>query len=239
MKAHHILCGWVLSAGVAGLCGSAFGQTTPRPESPMVAARKQVTEATTAVTTAKQAVLVARQKVVVAFKAATPDYTKAEQDATKAKQEMDAAKAAAQTAVRSKPEYKQAAASKAALQEKLRGLQDAKPGDPERTAITTEFTQTATNLNHMETQGVDSDPKYTDAKARYLEATKALESFKTQVDEACKADPEYMAADQALQTAQQALVQVTDAMKATQKAEAEARNAESKARSEANKAKSK
>jgi hypothetical protein len=233
MKAFRLALG-LMVAGIAGISGTASAQVV-KPDSPIIAARKQVTEAQNNVLIAKKALDAARLKVTAAYKAATPDYAKAETEVASAKVKMDQSKIAAQNAAKADPEYRQAAATKDALSVKIKELQasGAEPDDATRT----QYMQLASVVSRLESQALEKNAGYAEAKTRYAEALKALEAFKEQLDQACKADPEYMAAEQAMVTAQQTLQTAQDSMKTTQASEAAARAAEAKARAEAAKSK--
>ena len=243
MKAYRIVFGLALAAGVSSVPAVSFGQSTPRQESPMVAARKAETEAFNALTLAKKDLDRARQKVIAAFKTTQPEYVKAEQDLTKAKAAMETAKAAAQTKTRSLPEYRAAMAAKTKAQEKLTALRDEKglAADKERNALLEESTRHAAVLNRLDQASLTNDAGYADAKAKVAELTKSLESFTTQIDEACKADPEYMTAEQNVLTAteshNQAKLATTEAQRSmaeAAKAARESRASEAKSRSKSN-----
>lgn len=237
MNAQRLFLALAMSTGFAGFGGQAFGQASPRPDSQVAAARKVVTEAQTAVAAAKAQMDKIRVKVIATFKTATPDYVAAEMEATKARADMEREKLVAQNAARNKPDYKEAMAGKTVSQEKMRALGDAKGSEREREALLAEFTSYAGIVNRLEFQSLESAAKYIEAKAHYLEAQKTLEGFKTQIEEACAADPDHMAADLVYQAAQATLVTAVDAQKQVQKSEGEARAAETKARSDASKTK--
>ena len=239
MKAYRIVFGLALAAGVSAVTAVSFGQEA-RQESPMVAARKAETEALNAVNLAKKDLEKARQKVVAVFKSTQPDFVKAEADLAKAKTAMETAKAAAQTKTRSLPEYRTAAAAKAKAQEQFNALREEKglAATNERNALLEQSTKHAAVVNRLEQASLTNDVAYADAKAKVAELTKTLETFNTQIDEACKADPEYMAAEQVVLTATEAHTQAKLATVEAQKAMAEAakaareqRAAESKSRS--------
>jgi hypothetical protein len=235
MKAHRLIFGLVVAVGIAGFTSDAKAQVSPNP-SPLIAARKQVADANAAVQVARKAVDAARLKVTNTYKTATPDYAKAEAESVQAKLKLDQAKIAAQNAAKADPEYRQALASKTALAQKISEAQTQGATVDEGTR--TQFMQLSSTLNRMESVALEKNPAYAEAKVKYAEALKTLDAFKVQIDEACKADPEYMAADQAMQTAMQAEVQAKEALVSTQKSEAQRLAAESKARAEAAKAKS-
>lgn len=224
MKAHRLFLGLIVAAGVVGAQQqSAFAQAQPRQESPLIAARKQITDAMTAAATAKKAVDAARLKVLATYKAQTPDYAKAEAEVAASKVKMDAARIAALNAVKASAPYRQALAAKDAASQKIREAQEA-GGQPEETVRTT-YMQQATVMSRMESQGLESNAAYAEAKAHYAEAQKALEAYKAQLDEFCKADPEYAQADQAYTAAQQAVQAANDNYKQVQQSEAAARAA--------------
>jgi hypothetical protein len=230
MTARRSLLGLVLGAGLAlTTTGAVHGQV--RPESPVVGARKQVTDADAAAKLAKAAMEQSKMKVIATFKTTNPDYAKAEEELAKSKQEVEAAKLAAQVSARKKPEYIAAASAKAAASE-----QNKAGGNPDAAG---EIMKQVSVMNRLESQALETDTKYLEAKGRNAEAAKALEVFKTQLDQAFAVDPDYIATSQAYATAQQTVLTANESLKQVIKSEAAARAAESKARSEANKSRSK
>ena len=210
MKAQRIVLGLALALGFSSAGTSVFGQAA---DSPVITARKQVTAAQTAVVAAKAAMDKARIRVATTFKATNPDYAKAEADAVKAKAEIESTKQAAMTTVRAKPEYIAAVNAKAAAQAKMRELQQAGGSQADFNKMSEESIKHATTISTLERSAVENDAKYTDAVSRLAEANKVIEGFKSQIDEACLADPEYMMlADQHTQ-AQAAVVAAEEAMK--------------------------
>jgi hypothetical protein len=127
-------------------------------------------------------------------------------------------------------------ADKEALAKRIKETQD--QGGAVDSATSGQLMQLGSTLSRLETQALDKNAGYIEAKVKYAEALKTLDAFKLQIDEVCKADPEYVAADQALQQALQSEQQAKDTMLQTQKTEMAARAAEAKARSEASKSKS-
>lgn len=225
MNVRTMLGGLVLALGVAG---TALGQTANQPQSPLVAARKQVTDAQVAVKAAQTLVDQAKLKVAATFKTTNPDYAKAEAELAKSKQGMEAAKLAAQAAVKKKPEYIAAATTKVKAQDEIRTA--AATGGTADPALSTTIGAQATIMSRLESQALESDPKFLEAKAKYAEAAKAAEVFKTQLDEAYKVDPEYTTVLQTWTQAQQTLTTAQENVKNVSKSEGERMRAESKAR---------
>ncbi|QOV88264.1 hypothetical protein [Humisphaera borealis] len=236
MKAQRIVLGLALALGFSSASTSAFGQAA---DSPVVAARKQVTAAQTAVVAAKAALDKARVRVATGFKTTNPDFAKAEADAIKAKAEIDSSKQAAMTAVRAKPEYISAVNAKAAVQTKMRELQQAGGGQAEFNKLSEESIRHATTISTLERTAVEKDVKYNDAVARLAEANKVIEGFKSQIDEACAADPEYMMLTEQYTQAQAAVVTAEEGMKQAAVQQREAAAQAAKAKAEERKAKSK
>jgi uncharacterized protein YdcH (DUF465 family) len=180
--------------------------------------------------------------VTTAFKTQNPDYAKAEADAVKAKAEIESSKAAALTTVRAKPEYLAAVNAKTAVQTKMRALQaEGKVGDAEFNKLADESIRHSTTINTMERSAVETDGKYADAQNRLAEANKVIEGFKVQIDEACAADPDYMALMQAHEQAVQAVAQAEEGMKqaALQARQAQIEAAKAKAAERSSKSKNK
>lgn len=230
MKTQRIVLGLALVLGAAAIPTSAVAQ-----ESGVVAARRQVTEATNAVNAAKLAMDRARVRIAATFKTQNPEYAKAEADAVKAKADMESAKQAAMTALRGKPEYIAAVNAKAKSQEKMRTLQQGGGSQTDFNTVAEETIKQSAAINSMEKSAVENDQKYNDAMTRLAEANKTIEGFKSQIDEFCAADPEYMQlAAQHLQ-AQDAVVQAQEAVKQAAVQDREMRAAEAKSRSESRK----
>ena len=229
MKAYRIAFGLALAAGVAGASVVSFAQVTPRQESPVAVAKKAENEALNAVNLAKKDLEKARQKVLATFKTTQPEYVKAEEDLAKAKTAMTTAETAAKAKTRSRPDYKAAVAAKAEAQGKFSALREERglAADKERNALLEEVTKHAAVVNRLEQASLTGDSAYADAKARVAELTKALDGFKAQIDEACKVDPDYMAAEQVVLTAtethNQAKLATIEAQKAMGEAARQAR----------------
>lgn len=228
MKVHRIVFGLALAAGISAAPSTAPAQDEGGGGGSLVESRKLETQAMTALNVAKKDVEKARLKVVGTFKTTQPDYAKAEADLAKAKTAMDAAKLAAQGRTRSQPEYRAAAAAKAAAQEKLNALRDERglAADKERDALLAANMKNVTTINRLETAALTTDAGYADAKTRVAELTKVLEGFNAQIDEACKVDPEYMAAHAAMTMANDTYTQAKLATAQAQKAMAEAAKSE-------------
>ncbi|HEX8915761.1 MAG TPA: hypothetical protein VF796_25630 [Humisphaera sp.] len=216
MHAKRFLFGCVLTLGAAGVVAPAVAAppVAPKPESPIVAARRQLTEANVALNAAKQQQTAVKAKVAAKYKTENPDYAKAEAAAVKTKADAEATRKAALTAVQAKKEYQTALANKEAQVERLRAL-PASASDFQRDKITNELDKYRTELQTMD-RSVDADPKVVESKRAADEAARALDAFKAQLEAACAADPDYVAATAAVTDAETRLAAATEALKQAQ-----------------------
>ena len=239
MNARHALLGTVLALGSALSATPLFAQAVPGgaappaptaggpakpPASPLVQAQRAVQEAQAQVNVAKAASTAARAKIEQKFKG-RPDWASGQLELNKSKQAHDAAVRAALDARRAQPDYKAAAAAKAAAEEKQRALNDTGRATPEQLgAVGDELVKHATDVRRMEGEAT-ADPKIAAAKARHETAVKQMAALRQEVEAMALTDPECMAADQNYVTAQATLKTAQESFRTTQKSEAEAARA--------------
>jgi hypothetical protein len=185
------------------------------------AVRKQVTEATADLTKA-QATLAVKKAELRMDAEKTDEWAKALEAQKKAKEDMDAAAKPVLEALAAKADYQKLLADKKTAEtrkETLR-LNGAGPDKLYDAAMKVVTAQTA--IKKLEDEALAADPKFTEAKKRYTEATAALAALQKKFDDGLKTNPEYKTALDAVAAAQEKVTTARKAATDAAKTDAEA-----------------
>ncbi len=225
-KTARFICSGILAAGILfGLPFTSYAQTPPRNNSQIVEARKRISEAQAVVNDLKAEQKRIKDKVLAEY-AEKEEWKNTAANHKKAKAAYETSKKQAQTALQSKPDYKQAVKDRVALQEKLDATSKQRDADPQAIAkIGTDLATKGIAIKKMETEAIATDEKSLAAKEAFEAAEKEMKSLDEEVEAQLQTDPDYAAIQQQVDQAELQVTQAKEAALAAQKAEADARRA--------------
>lgn len=162
-----------------------------------------------------------------------PEFASANAEYTRAKAALELARKQAINSLRNKPEFqklqKEREEARAKMDAASNGSQQL--SDSEIKDANDIVFRDGLALRKMETQALNDDAKYQDAKTKEAAAKAKIDVVDQQVDDALKADTDYQQLAQQLDQAKQQVEQARQAMQQAAQADRQAREAADKARS--------
>jgi len=163
---------------------------------------------------------------------AKPEWASINAEVAKAKAAYDAAVKPAMARLRARPEYK------ALLKKRddAQAIRDKANTDPtsvsndELNKALRDYQEASIAMIKMEKEALETDPKVTDAKAKYDDAKAKLAQLDSQVNDTIKSDPEYLALEQQITQAKDQLVGAQQQLAQARQQELDQREQEAKQR---------